>query len=114
MKKFFVGAVCGVLNGLLGSGGGVAAVVALRKFFKLETHKAHATAIAIILPLTIVSAAIYLWKYDVELLTALWVTLGGVVGGIVGAKWLAKISARWLHAIFGGVMIFAAVRMVFS
>ncbi|MCL2753214.1 MAG: TSUP family transporter [Defluviitaleaceae bacterium] len=114
MKKIVVGVVCGILNGLLGSGGGVAAVISLRKFFKLETHRCHATAIAIILPLTLVSAAIYLFKYDVELMTALWVTVGGIAGGIAGAKWLAKISARWLHLIFGGIMIFAAVRMFFA
>jgi len=114
VKKFFVGIICGVLNGLLGSGGGVAAVLALRKFFKVEVHKAHATAIAVILPLTLVSAAIYLWMYDVDLTVALWVTIGGVAGGIVGARWLKKISAKWLHKIFGAVMIFAAVRMFFG
>ena len=90
------------------------AVLGLERFFKLEARKAHGTAVAVMLPITVVSCAIYLLRYDLELTTALWVTLGGAIGGILGAKFLKKISARWLHKIFGGIMVFAAVRMFFA
>ena len=112
MKKFLTGVLCGVLNGLLGAGGGVVAVLSLRKFLKIETCRAHATAVSIMLPLTMVSAAIYLGKYDTDIMTTLWVTVGGVFGGIIGAKILGKISAKWLHKIFGAVMVFAAIRTI--
>jgi len=114
MKKLFTGLFSGVLNGLLGSGGGVVAVLSLQKFFGLETHKSHATAVALMLPMTIVSAIIYISMYDLDWMMALWVTIGGVGGGILGAKVLKNISAGWLHKIFGAVMVFAAVRMVFA
>jgi len=39
------------------------------------------------------------------------VSVGGVVGGFIGAKLLNKISGRWLHIIFGVAMLAAAVRM---
>jgi len=112
MKKFFAGVLCGVFNGLLAAGGGIVAVLSLRKFLGVETHKSHATAVAIMLPLTVVSAAIYLGGGKVDITTAVWVTVGGAVGGIVGAKLLGKISANLLHKIFGGIMIFAAIRMM--
>jgi len=112
MKKFFTGVLCGIFNGLLGAGGGVVAVLSLRKFLGVETHKSHATAVAIMLPLTIVSAAIYLWGYQIDIAIAAWVTAGGIIGGIIGAKLLKKISANILHKIFGAVMIFAAIRMM--
>ena len=112
MKKFFTGVLCGIFNGLLGAGGGVVAVLSLRKFLGVETHKSHATAIAIILPLTIVSAAIYLGGYHVDIAMTAWVTAGGMIGGMMGAKLLKKISANILHKIFGAVMIFAAIRMM--
>jgi len=112
MKKFFTGVLCGIFNGLLGAGGGVVAVLSLRKFLGVETHKSHATAVAIILPLTVVSAAIYLGGYQVDIATAAWVTAGGMIGGMIGAKLLKKISANILHKIFGAVMIFAAIRMM--
>ena len=112
MKKFFTGVLCGVFNGLLGAGGGIVAVLSLRKFLGIDTHKSHATAIAIILPLTTISAAIYLSGYQVDIAVAAWVTAGGMIGGTIGAKLLKKISANILHKIFGAVMIFAAIRMM--
>ena len=112
MKKFLTGVLCGIFNGLLGAGGGIVAVLSLRKFLGVETHKSHATAVAIILPLTIVSAAIYLWGYQIDISTAAWVTVGGIIGGIIGAKLLKKISANMLHKIFGAIMIFASIRML--
>jgi uncharacterized membrane protein YfcA len=112
MKKFFTGVLCGILNGLLGAGGGIVAVLSLRKFLGVKTHKSHATAVAIMLPLTVVSAAIYLSGYRVDIATAAWVTAGGVIGGLIGARLLKKISANTLHKIFGGIMIFAAIRML--
>ncbi|MCL2376330.1 MAG: TSUP family transporter [Defluviitaleaceae bacterium] len=114
MKKFFTGLLCGIFNGLLGAGGGVVAVLSLRKFLGVDAHKSHATAVAIILPLTIVSAVIYLGGINIDIATAAWVTAGGVIGGVIGAKLLKKISANLLHKIFGGIMIFAAIRVMLS
>jgi len=112
MKLLLTGMICGIFNGLFGSGGGVVAVISLRRFLGIETHKSHATALAVMLPLTIISAAIYLFMYETDYMTAVWVTAGGVGGGLVGARLLRKLSAKWLHKIFGGVMVFAAVRML--
>ena len=40
------------------------------------------------------------------------VSAGGIVGGILGAKLLRKMSGKWLHLLFGGLMIASAVRML--
>ena len=92
-KKTLIGIVTGFANGLFGSGGGTIVVPAMERFLHVEEHKAHATAIAIILPLSVLSA-------------------GGLAGGLVGAKLLAKVSGLWLHRIFGAFMLAAAVRMM--
>ena len=112
LKKALIGIVTGVANGLFGSGGGTIAVPAFEKFLGLSAHKSHATVIAFILPLSILSAFIYCRKVDVEWMSVLWVSLGGVVGGYVGASLLKKISNKWLHRIFGAFMLVAAVRMI--
>lgn len=111
-RKIIIGLITGFANGLFGSGGGTIVVPAMERFLGVEEHKAHATAISIILPLSMISLVIYLWKTDVAWSTALWASLGGLCGGIVGAKLLSKISGIWLHRIFGAFMIFAAVRMI--
>ncbi len=113
-KKVAIGLVTGFANGLFGSGGGTIVVPAMERFLKVEEHKAHATAIAVILPLSLLSLGIYLWKTGLGEVwqIALWASVGGLVGGIVGAKLLGRISGIWLHRIFGAFMLAAAVRMI--
>lgn len=61
MKKHFfclTGAIAGLLNGLFGAGGGVA-VVPLLEHAGIDTKKSHATSIAIIAPLSLISSLLY-------------------------------------------------------
>lgn len=111
-KSVFIGLITGFANGLFGSGGGTIVVPCLQKIMGIETHKSHATAIAIILPLSILSAFIYLGKFEILWNEVLFVSIGGIAGGYVGAKMLNKISGKWLHRIFGICMIAAAMRMI--
>lgn len=113
-KKGLIGLVTGFANGLFGSGGGTIVVPAMERFLGLEEHKAHATAIAIILPLSILSLIIYLWKTGLGEVwnIALWASAGGLVGGVVGARLLSRVSGLWLHRIFGAFMLAAAVRLI--
>lgn len=111
MKTALIGVVTGLANGLFGSGGGTVVVPCMEKYLDINVHKSHATAIAIILPLSVLSAIIYVFKADVPWLETAVVSAGGVVGGFVGARLLNKISGRWLHIIFGAAMLAAAVRM---
>ena len=109
-----VGAVTGFANGLFGSGGGTLLVPALQRYFDIETHKSHATALSVILPLSILSALVYTRGVAVDWRVVMWVTVGGVPGGYAGALLLNKISSKWLHRIFGAFMIAASVRMIMS
>lgn len=113
-KYLVFGSITGLLNGLFGSGGGVAAVLVLKKVFGLDTKKAHASALMVIFPLSVISLVIYLWKASVPYDTALFTSAGGIIGGLVGAKLLKKLSALWVTRLFGIMMIAAAVRMFFA
>lgn len=107
-----IGVVTGVLNGFFGAGGGTILVPAMERFLKTEEHKAHATAIAVILPLCGISAFLYITKIPIKWNTVLWVSVGGIIGGYTGAKLLGKISKKWLHIIFGAFMAAAGVKMI--
>lgn len=109
-----VGTSVGFANGLFGSGGGTILVPALQRFFGITTHKSHATALTMILPLSILSAFVYIRGYNIDWPTVLWVTAGGVPGGFFGALLLKKLSAKWLHILFGSFMIVAAIRMIWQ
>lgn len=107
-----VGTVVGFANGLFGSGGGIMLVPALQRYFNIETHKSHATALSVILPLSILSALIYIRGDAVNWQAVALITAGGVPGGYVGARLLNKLSSKWLHRIFGAFMIAASIRMI--
>ena len=113
LKTAIIGVTIGLCNGLFGSGGGTVAVPVMEKFLGLDEHKSHATAIAIILPLTIVSAVIYIYKGFFNFNLAWQTSLGGVAGGVIGAFLLKKIPSSLLRKIFGVFIIISAVRMVF-
>ena len=116
-KKFWkyagIGVVTGLCNGLFGSGGGTIVVPAMEKSLDVEEHKAHATAIAIILPLTVISVVLYTMKGYLDFPLVWKVSLGGIVGGLIGAMLLKRLSGNVIRKIFGVFMIAAAVRMVF-
>ncbi len=111
IKSGILGIASGVVNGLLGSGGGTILVPFMQKSLGVEQHKAHATTVAVVAPLCLVSAFFYIGHQAVDWGVLLAVSVGGVIGGVIGAKLLQKISGRWLHWIFGGLMLASAVRM---
>jgi len=114
MKKMYfylLGAFAGILNGLFGSGGGTVVVPMLRKS-GIENKKCHATSIAIIFPLSLVTAFVLKNKVDVGLVDALKYLPLGIVGALTGAFLLKKIPNGLLKKIFGGIIIFSAVRLL--
>jgi uncharacterized membrane protein YfcA len=111
-KLLMIGFITGITNGLFGSGGGTVLVPCLVFLMDVEDHKAHATAIAIILPLSILSSIIYYRSNVVDISLTANVAIGSVLGGIVGSMLLNKLPVNILRKFFGVIMIIAAVRMV--
>jgi len=111
-KLLLIGFITGLINGLFGSGGGTVLVPCLVFLMDVEDHKAHATAIAIILPLSILSSIIYYSYNVVDIALTENVAIGSVLGGIVGSMLLNKLPVNILRKFFGVIMIIAAVRMV--
>jgi len=113
MGSFFKGTLCGFLNGFFGSGGGVVAVPILEKE-GCPPNEAHATSVALIFLLSLITAAFYGFSGGLDFAAAWKYIPWGVAGALAGAFFLKKIKARWLKRLFGGVVTAAAVRMLFS
>lgn len=116
-KKVFssilAGVTVGFANGFFGGGGGMIVVPVLTHFYKFEQKKAHATSIAIILPLTILSAVIYYFNNEVNLKELGSVSVGVLIGGIVGALLLKKINNKFLEYFFEAIMFGVGIRALF-
>jgi len=109
-KLRLTGAVGGLINGLFGGGGGMAVVPLLTRWCAVEEKTAFATCVAVIFPLCVLSAAFYLFRTGFELLPALPYLLGGLAGGLVGGRWMDKVSVVWLRRIFAGFLLYGGVR----
>lgn len=112
-KELSIGFATGILNGLFGAGGGSVLVPLMEKFLAVEEHKAHATAIPVILIMSIVSSFLYLRRGFFDFNLWLFVSIGGLAGGFVGAKLLKKVPKKWLKVGFGAVICVTAVKMIF-
>ncbi|MBS6860882.1 MAG: sulfite exporter TauE/SafE family protein [Clostridiales bacterium] len=105
------GAACGLLNGLFGAGGGMAAVPLL-KAGGLPQKKAHATSLAVILPLAAVSAAFYLLDGALSFREAVPYLPGGFLGACAGALLMKRIPSGVLRRVFGALLLIAGVRLL--
>jgi len=106
-----VGMIAGAINGLFGSGAGMIILPALCSIFDMEDKKSRGTTIMSILFLTIISSIFYL-KNTTDLQLIWYVSVGGVVGGIIGAKLVNIVPPKYLKMILGIFMIITGIKMI--
>lgn len=114
VKKLFLvvfGVAIGFVNGFLGSGGGTLAVTALLTVGGLDQKRAQATALLIILPISVVSAVVYFLNGSVDIEKTVFSTVGIVAGGALGAVLLNKLQGNVVKLIFVLILIAAGVKM---
>jgi len=110
--KLITGAVIGFVNGFWGGGGGMICVPLLMYVLGLVEKKSHATTLLVMLPLSIASLIVYLLNENIEWLKALNVGGGFIIGGVLGALILKKISNIWLGIIFSVIIIAGGVKLL--
>lgn len=101
----------GVINGLLGAGGGMV-VVPLLSAMGVRGKRSHATALMVIVPLSAVSAVLYLVQGRVGFADALPWLPGSLLGAYWCSRLMPKIATGWLKLLFGGLMLWGGVRLL--
>ena len=106
------GAVGGFINGLLGAGGGIIVVMGLSALFQkagVNGHSYYATAIAVMLPLSALSA----WQYHraghLPPISFWHLILPSLLGGALGALLLRRIAPRVLGRIFAAIVLISGI-----
>ena len=104
----------GFVNALFGAGGGMVLVPLLIRFGKLEDKKAFSSAISIILPMCLVTIAVY-WSRDIFPLGAAFPYLcGGLLGGLAGGLLFKRVTAQFLHRFFGLIILWGGIRLLWT
>lgn len=113
-----LGAVAGVLAGLLGIGGGLVLVAALVWLLPsqgvptgLAVHVALATALASIILTGLSSARAHHRRGSVLWPTVAWLVPGLLVGGWLGSLLATKLEGEWLRGFIAGYCYLAALQL---
>ncbi len=110
----FIGLSAGVLSGLVGVGGGILMVPMYVLFLGLSQHNAQGLSLAVMLPpVTFLAVYNYHKAGEVDWKLALVVSAFFVIGGLFGSKIALKIDQLTLKRIFGGLMLIAAIKLMF-
>ncbi len=120
MKKggtasLILGFFAGLLNGLLGAGGGILLIRGAEKILPREYRESRdvfANALCVMLPLSAVSALAYVLRGSVHGLEFSEFIIPAVIGGIGGAMLLAVIDTRLLKLIFSALVVWSGVSML--
>jgi uncharacterized membrane protein YfcA len=107
-----VGALGGLLSGLLGVGGGIVMVPLLVLWLGVDQRTAHATSLGAIIPIGLAGLVTYGVAGEVRLPEALALLAGSLLGAQIGAGALARIDERALKAVFGVFLLAVSVVMV--
>lgn len=104
------GALAGLANGFFGGGGGMILVPLLVSKCGLTQRQAFANSVLIILPLCVLSSAIYLFRGSLDLLVALPYLLGGLFGGFLGGKLFKGLNMNVLRRVFALFILYGGVK----
>lgn len=110
-KLALLGSAAGMLGGFFGVGGGII-LVPLLVWVGLGRHRAHATSLASFIIIATAGAVSYGIAGDISVRFGIAIGLGGVVGSVIGASLMHRMSSRNLGIVFSIVLLVAGIRMV--
>ena len=114
LYKILIGFFAGIVSGLFASGGGMILVPAFMYLLKMEDVESRATSVICILPMVVISGFFYYTGNYIDWRVGLLCAIGGIVGGVVGAKLLNKLPTKYLRIVFTIFLIYASYKMIFT
>ena len=110
-----IGVAAGVLSGFVGVGGGIIIVPALMWALGFTQHQATGTSLAVLLlPVGILAVWTYHKAGNLDWRAAMIIAATFVVGAYFGSKLSLSLPPATVKKVFGGVMILAALKLIFG
>ena len=114
LYKILIGLFAGIVSGLFASGGGMILVPAFIYLLKMKDVESRATSVICILPMVVTSGIFYYISNYMDWKIGILCAIGGIVGGVVGAKLLNKLPTKYLKIAFTIFLIYASYKMIFN
>lgn len=108
----FIGLVAGLVSGLFGVGGGILIVPALVFFLNFSQQKAQGTSLALLLlPVGLFGVLEYYKNSNIDFNATLWIALGFLLGGFLGAKLCNQLDPKLLSKLFALFLMIIAAKI---
>lgn len=110
-----MGVLAGLVNGLLGAGGGIIAVFALRAALdqsEAEARDIFANALCVMLPISIVSCVGYALMGEIHTEGLGAFIIPAIVGGALGGLLLGRINAEFLKKLFAALIVYSGIMLI--
>lgn len=107
------GSAAGIVNGLLGTGGGMVLIPLLELLTDLDEASLFTSSVAVILPLCLVSLICCITLGEIPLTASLPWLIGSGLGGFLAGKCGKRIPVPWLHKGLGILILWGGFRCLF-
>ena len=112
LLPIFVGIFVGLLSAFMGVGGGFVMVPAMIYIFKMGTVLAIGTSLFQIVFVTLnVSILHATFNYSVDLILAIFLLIGGVIGAQYGSKLTSKFKGEQIRILLAMIVLVVCVKM---
>jgi uncharacterized membrane protein YfcA len=111
---YIIMTIAGILSALLGIGSGALKVLAMDMVMRLPFKVSTTTSNFMIGVTAAASGVVYLQRGYIEPGIALPVVLGVLGGAMTGSKVLANVKVNSLRIVFGVIMLFMAMQMIYN
>jgi len=106
--------LAGAISGILGIGSGAFKVLALDRAMHIPFKVATTTSNFMIGVTAAASAGVYLHRGYIDPGLAMPVTLGVLLGSLLGVRSLVRSNALFLRIVFSAVIVFLALEMIYN
>lgn len=113
MIEVLIGVISGIVSGT-GMGGGTILIFLLTIIMGIEQHMAQAANLIFFIPTSIVAIIVNLKNKNIDLKLAIFISIFGIIGSIIGAKISIFIKVNLLKKYFGIFLAIIAVYEIYT
>ncbi len=113
MSEVLIGIISGIVSGT-GMGGGTILIFLLSFMLGIEQHTAQATNLIFFITTSIVAIIVNFKNKNIDIRQAIFISVFGVLGAIIGANIAIYMDVKILKKGFGIFLIFVTINEIYS